>query len=130
MPRIFVVEDHPTFRDILLRSLKNMADTEVCGASATAENALETLPGSETDVVVVDVSLPKMNGFDLAIEIRRRYPGLACLMLSGFADRALVERARSLGLAGYVVKGDLDELKKAVSSIMEGRSYFAGLEIQ
>jgi DNA-binding NarL/FixJ family response regulator len=130
MLRIFIVEDHPTYREILVDSLKDVAGAEVSGTSATAESALEALPGTRTDVVLVDVSLPKMSGFEFAIEIRKRYPGLACLMLSGFQDRALVERARSLGLAGYVVKGDLDELRKAVTSIMAGKSYFARLEIQ
>lgn len=130
MSRIFIVEDHPTYREILLDSLKDLAGAEVCGESATAEDALATVPGLQTDLVIVDVSLPKMNGFDFAVEIRKRCPGLACLMLSGFADGGLVEQARSLGLAGYVVKGDLEELRKAVSAILAGKSYFAGPEVQ
>ena len=125
--RIFVVEDHRIFRDLLIGSLKEIEGVEVCGFSDSAEMALESLPEAKADLAIVDVSLPKMSGFDLAMEIKRRCPELHCLMLSGHRTKGVVETARGLGLDGYVVKGDAAQFKMALQNIMEGKKYFPEL---
>ncbi len=122
--RIYVVEDHPVFREALLQSLKKIDSVEVCGQSPTAENALENLPETKADIVLVDLSLPKMNGFEFAAEIKKRCPGLACVVISGYRNKAFVDRARYAGLQGYVVKGETAQLKTALNDVIAGKSYF------
>ena len=122
--KIFVVEDHELFRDMLVRSLNRIDGLEVCGSSGSAEDALENLPGTQADLALVDVSLPKMNGFDFVSEIRKRCPEVVCVMLSGYRQRAHVNRARALGAQAYVAKGDYYQLKAALQDVIAGRTYF------
>lgn len=124
LKRVFVVEDHPVFREALVQSLNQQEGFEVCGSSPNAEDALSVVPSSSADVALVDVSLPKMNGFEFAAEIRKRCPGLACLILSGYRSPAVLDRARALGLQGYVVKGDAHELMAALQDVLSGKPHF------
>ncbi len=126
--KIFVVEDHADYRKNLLLTLSRMDRVEICGSSSTAEEALESLPGTKADIVIVDMSLPKMNGLDFAVAIKKQCPNLRCLMLSGHKIPDFVERARELGLQGYVLKGDTEELKEGLHQIIVGQSHFPHLE--
>lgn len=122
--RVFIVEDHEFFRDALLHLLRETAGVEVCGFSATAEEALEQLAAARADLAVVDLSLPRMNGFDFGLQMKQRFPQVACVMLSGHCTRAVVERARLAGFAGYIVKGDATLLKNALLDALAGKACF------
>lgn len=80
--RIFIVEDHPVMREMLGALLRQEPDFEVSGAAATAEEALERLAEKSADLLLVDVSLPKMSGIELVQEVQRRGLELRCLMLT------------------------------------------------
>ena len=123
--RVFVVEDHEVYRHTLIEVLSQVNKVEVCGSSSTAEAALESLPEMNADIVIVDMSLPKMNGLEFAVEIKKRCPNLRCLMVSGHKTPALIERARELGLQGYVVKGDATQIKNAINDLIAGQSHFS-----
>jgi DNA-binding NarL/FixJ family response regulator len=74
--------------------------------------------------VLVDVSLPGMNGLDFVAALQNRCPDVVCLILSGHRARWYVERARELGARGYVVKGDLPGLRSALRAVLAGGFYF------
>jgi DNA-binding NarL/FixJ family response regulator len=79
----FVAEDHEVFRGVLLTVLRSMRGVTVCGSSASAEDAPASLAGTPADLVLVDLSLPHMNGFELVAEVRKRFPNTRCIMVSG-----------------------------------------------
>lgn len=120
---IYVVEDHPLMRDLLQAYLKSHGDYHVCGVAPSAEIAMDELEKLDPDLVIVDVSLPDMNGIDLVEELRARYPGLLCLMLSGHHDASYVERALLAGARGYIIKGNPTELFDAIETVLAGEVY-------
>ena len=100
--RIFIVEDHRVMRDSLILYIGRTPWLEVCGAVASAEEALVQLPESGADLVLVDISLPGMNGIDLIKQLRRQLPALPCLILSGHVEQVGQAAAgrRGVGAAG------------------------------
>ena len=121
--RIFVLEDHASMRDTLVSFVSGLADTEVCGSAATAEDALLQFSDAKADLVLIDISLPGMSGLDFLREAKQRWPQLRCLVLSGHDETAYLWRAFSLGALGFVAKGNADELKIAIGCVLRGETY-------
>ncbi len=125
--RAIIVEDYPLMREQLGVLLDRIEELTVCGSFSSGEQALGEFPEPDPDLALLDISLPGMNGFDLAAEVRKRCPNIRCVVLSGHRSQGYIDRARELGLNGYVVKGSLGELKKALYKVMAGGTYFTQL---
>ena len=93
--------------------------------AATAQEALAQIPTLAVDLIVVDLSLPDMDGIQLVGELRARQPDLRCLMLSGHQERNYVERALAAGACGYIAKGNPLELIEAIRRVLKGESYLS-----
>lgn len=119
--RIFIVEDHPIMQESLLLYLETEPDLEVCGVADTAEDALQQVFASEADLVIVDVSLPGMNGIELVRAIRAQQPELPCLVMSGHDEVRYAGMAEKVGAVGYVMKDSADAIVEAIRSALEGR---------
>ncbi len=118
--RIYIVEDHEGFRDLLVTFVGFQRDIECCGTAASGEEALDNLERAQPDVVVSDLVLPNMSGIDLAREIRRRLPQTRILILSGHKEHHYVRLARNVGANGYIVKGTPKEFLDAVRRCHQG----------
>jgi len=123
--RIFLVDDHPMTLRFVRDFISAMSDVEMCGESSSAEGALEILATAAPDLVLVDTALGRMNGIDFVAEAQQRWPGLACLMLSGHGQEHYVTRALNVGARGYVLKGDPTELPQAIRSVLQGGQYLS-----
>ena len=124
-PRIYIVEDNPIVREMFVEFLTEICGYEVSGTADDGETALEELPGIQPDLVLVDVSLPTMSGIDLVKALQARMPDLPCLMISGHQETTYVTRALAAGALGYVVKGDPDDIPKAVRSALDGAIFIS-----
>lgn len=122
---IYLVEDHPLMLRMTSEFINRMPDLQVCGTAATAQDALTHLPTAAVDLVLVDVSLPDMDGIHLVSELRSRRPDLRCLMLSGHQEQSYVERALAVGACGYIAKGNPLELVDAIRRVLKGESYLS-----
>jgi len=119
--KIFVVDDHAGMASALARFIA--AEFEVIGTAANAEQALADQRLEEAAVAIVDVSLPGMNGIDLVDCLRKRWPHLRCLMLSGHDSISYVRRALAAGASGYLRKDDPDEILPAIRQVHAGGRY-------
>lgn len=124
MIRIFVVDDHPIIRKALRSLLENESDIHICGEAATAQEALESLPQANPDLVLVDISLPELGGIELVRILRIRNPGLPAAILSGHRD-GFVKQALDAGANGYILKGNSDDLPEAIRQIVKGKQYLS-----
>lgn len=120
-----LVEDHPLMRETLSQFVNEIADVELVGAVGTAREALEFCEKSPPTLALIDVSLPEMSGIELVREIRKHYPDIKCLMLSGHQEVTYIRRALANGAQGYVLKGDPEELLQAVDHVIKGESYLS-----
>jgi len=123
MLSILLVEDHLIFAGVVVRFLNKMGDMQVAAVANTAESALEELMTKEFDLVIVDVSLPKMNGINLVSLIYNQYPNLPCLMLSGHALSHYVTRALAAGARGYILKDNSSAIIEGIRHVLNGEIY-------
>jgi DNA-binding NarL/FixJ family response regulator len=116
--RVFIIEDHPVVRKGYVAFISREPDLEVCGEASTAQEALAMLPASHPDAVVLDVSLPGgMNGIDLLRELKRLYPDLPILVVSGNEEAVYGELVVGLGAWGYLMKGNAEAFIQAVRAM-------------
>ncbi|MEV4364735.1 response regulator transcription factor [Nonomuraea sp. NPDC004186] len=123
MIRVFLVDDHEVVRRGVAALLESEDDIEVIGEAGTAESAIARIAALKPDVAVLDVRLPDGSGVDVCREVRSRVPGLACLILTSFADDDALFEAVMAGAAGYVLKQiHGSDLVGAVRTVAAGQS--------
>ena len=102
--RIFIVDDHPIFRQGLAKLIREETDLDVCGEAGSAVQALDALRRVEADAAVVDISLPGANGIELVKHLRTEHPRMPILVISAHDERIYALRALRAGAAGYLMK--------------------------
>jgi DNA-binding NarL/FixJ family response regulator len=121
--RVSLVEDHPVLRDVLQEYIGRLPGVELCVVSANAEDALDRFDGSMPDLMLIDLSLPRMSGIDLIRELHLRQPDLRCAILSGHRSPVYVRQAMEVGAHGYLLKGDPMEIERGLQAILAGKRY-------
>lgn len=124
MASILVVEDHPLFVQSLMRLLRDRGGHEVMAVSS-GEQALQHLSDGKFDVVLIDVSLPGMNGIDLVSQVHKANPALPCLMVSGHMTTSFVQQSLASGARGYVLKEDIPGILEGIKQVMRGGTFIS-----
>ena len=125
MASILVIEDHAVFGKALVRLLTDKANIDVVGVVASGEEALEKLPQLQVDLLLIDVSLPSMNGIQLVGLVHEQFPQLLCMMLSGHLTPFYVKRSLEAGARGYVLKDDIPGVLEGVQRVLDGEIYIS-----
>jgi two-component system response regulator NreC len=121
--RVLLADDHRIVREGV-RALLEKAGEVVVGEAGDGQEALRLARLLNPDVVILDVSMPRLNGLDAAREIRRQLPAVRTLFLSMHADAESVRQALKAGARGYVVKSQaFEDLLRALSEISRGKVY-------
>lgn len=124
--RVFLVEDHQLVREGIRLLLERTRHVEVVGEASSGEGAAALLEATRPDVVILDVTLPGMDGFQLLDVIARSYPTVRCIVLSMHRDESHVRQAVLRGAVGYVVKDSAaEELEFALEAIARGGLYLS-----
>src|SRR4051794_33796227 len=119
--RLLLVDDHHVVRLGLRALLEDEPGLTVVGEAGTAAEALQAAERVQPDIVLMDIRLPDQSGIAACQQIRRRWPAIQVLMLTSFADEALVLEAISAGASGYVLKQlGTDDLLRAVRAVGRG----------
>lgn len=101
---VLVADDHEQFLRVVQAVLEEEVDLDVIGTAENGERAVDLANRLAPDVVLMDISMPVMDGFSAAEQIARELPGTQILFLTGSNSPADVSRARSAGGSGYVTK--------------------------
>jgi DNA-binding NarL/FixJ family response regulator len=121
--RVVIVDDHLVVRSGLEQFLATTDDIELV---ATAANGLEAIARVEQfapDVVLMDLSMPEMNGIEATREISARFPASRVLVLTSFSDQTRILDALAAGADGYLLKhADPDDIAEAVRAVFTGGS--------
>jgi two-component system, NarL family, nitrate/nitrite response regulator NarL len=123
--RVLVVDDHESVRRGVCAILGSREDIELCGEASDGTEAVAKVRSLKPDLIVMDISMPVMDGISASREIRKVSPNTAIIVLSMHDSSQLMETARQLGLRGYVTKGQAaSSLLQAVDSVVAGRPFF------
>jgi DNA-binding NarL/FixJ family response regulator len=125
--KIFIVEDHQLFREGLKAMLARNPAYEVAGESADGREAIQLIQKIKPDLVLLDLTLPIINGYSVLQEIRRAFGNkIKVLVLSIHNSDQYVLQAFEQGADGYCVKdSSFDEFRLAVKSVMDGKRYIS-----
>lgn len=123
--RVLLADDHALFREGL-RLILERAGHEVAGEAADGHEACKLARTLNPDIAVLDLSMPLLNGIDVARELRRLAPGTKAILLTMYPDRAYVLRALKAGAKGYVLKSQVSEdLVRAIREVSLGEVYLS-----
>jgi DNA-binding NarL/FixJ family response regulator len=113
--RVLIADDHRLFAEALEAILSGESRIEVVGRARNGAEALELSLELEPDVVLMDISMPVMDGIESTRRIRESRPNACVVMLTGSSSAADVDRSRDAGAAGYVTKDRIaSELLEAI----------------
>ncbi|HHW78391.1 MAG TPA: response regulator transcription factor [Xanthomonadaceae bacterium] len=122
--RVFLVDDHAAMREGLKLLINAQPDMEVIGQAGDGRTALQRVPESRPEVVVMDISLPVLNGVQVTEGIKRLYPGVRILALTRHRDLGYLRQVMQAGASGYVLKqAAADALVGAIRTIAAGGTY-------
>jgi DNA-binding NarL/FixJ family response regulator len=125
-PRVLVADDHSVILAGLYSLLK--ADFDVVGAVEDGRAALEAAQRLKPDVIIFDISMPLLSGFEAAARLRKMVPKTKIIFLTMHGDVAFLKEAFRAGASGYVTKRSAaSELVTAIYEVMKGRTYITPL---
>jgi len=122
--RVVVADDHTILREGVRSLLALQSDIEVVGEARDGEEAIELVRGTDVDVVIMDMVMPRMNGLEATREIKRRWPHVKILILSMYDDDEYVQQVIQAGASGYVLKRvATEDLVRAIREVHRGESF-------
>jgi DNA-binding NarL/FixJ family response regulator len=122
--RVLLADDHQTVRQGLKLLIDSQPDMTVVAEADGGRVALERAQGTQPDVVVLDVSMPEMNGLVAARELKRLHPNVAIVTLTRHSDDAYLHELLRAGVAAYVLKQSAaTELLHAIRAAAAGHQY-------
>ncbi len=126
MLKIIVIDDHPLVRRGIVDSIKDIPGFDIVGESGDAKDAQELLAKTATDIVILDISLPGVDGLELLKIIRSTYPTIKVLILTMHPEEMFALRAFRNGASGYLAKAEAPrELSRALVTLSQGDKYIS-----
>jgi DNA-binding NarL/FixJ family response regulator len=123
--RVLVVDDHPFIREGIRFYLRNSQDFEVVGAAEDCQGAIDKARDLNPDVIIMDVSLPAVDGLEATRRVRALMPSVKILVLTTQHRGDLVYRARTAGASGCLAKDcSPPELLEALEAVSRGKAFY------
>ncbi|MGD1996657.1 MAG: response regulator transcription factor [Anaerolineae bacterium] len=120
--RVMIVDDHPFFREGLRNVLASEQDVTVVGEASDGEEAVEQTEKLQPDVILMDINLPRMNGWQAMRQIKGDFPEISVIMLTAYDDEEQVYHAIRAGASAYHAKDvDLTDLVQTIREVSAGR---------
>jgi len=124
--RVLLADDHTILLDGLSMVLNQYPNIEVVGVANDGSEVIKQLYEMQVDVVMIDVQMPNMDGFQTANAIRDNFPHVKILVLSMHNDRPYIERMYQIGASGYLLKtANIEEILAAIEKVYKGDLHFS-----
>jgi DNA-binding NarL/FixJ family response regulator len=123
--KVMIVDDHPAFRDGLSRLLSEETDLEIVATPDDTEPVVELANKLQPNVIIMDISMPKLNGIEAARQIKTTCPDIAILIVSAYSYSSYALAALRAGASGYLLKNSpMPQLLKAIRLVYSGEGVF------
>jgi len=123
--RVLIADDHEIIREGIKAGLAGHPEFEVCGSASDGIQTIEFAKALAPDIVIVDLSMPKLSGMKAAQEIRRINDKIRIIVFTMHGDSEYVLALSQLGISGYVLKEcPMSELIFALKAVRRGERYF------
>jgi DNA-binding NarL/FixJ family response regulator len=124
--KILIADDHAMVRDGVKNLIQQNKDLTVIGEARSGNETLELYEKLKPDLLIMDISMPDMNGMEVSRTILAKNPNANIVILSMYDDEDYISRCLEYGVKGYVVKNESgSELEYAIRSVLQGKNYFS-----
>ena len=123
---VLLAEDHTVVREGMRKMIEMEADLEVVGEAKNGQEAVDMVQELHPAIVLMDVSLPLLNGFQATGQILEAVPATKVIMLSAYNDEAYIEEAINSGAMGYLIKQtSTGSVCRAIREVQKGHAFFS-----
>jgi DNA-binding NarL/FixJ family response regulator len=123
---VLIADDHSVVREGVRRLIEGESDLHLCGEAADGREVLEQVEIHRPNVVILDITMPRMSGLETLERVRSKHPEIKTILLSVHADPPMIQNAVSLGVDGYLLKNARSsEILSAIRAVTRGGSYFS-----
>lgn len=134
MIKVYIVDDHSVVIEGIYSLLQNEKGIDIAGHAVNGQNCLTYFTNHTADVILMDISLPDINGIDVCKVIKKNYPGIMVLALSTFNQGSYIKKMIESGASGYLLKNTgKEEIIEAIKTVAAGNIYLSfetGKELQ
>jgi DNA-binding NarL/FixJ family response regulator len=124
--KIFLVDDHKLFREGLSFVISQMKGFEVAGEASNGKTFLELSENLDVDIVLMDISMPGLDGIESTVKALEKHPDLKIIALTMFCDEEYYYKMIQAGVSGYLLKeSGKEELETALNTVIAGENYFS-----
>jgi two-component system, NarL family, response regulator NreC len=124
--KVLIVDDHRVVRDGLSKILESCNDIQVIGEASNGLDAMRKFSDLKPDVVLLDISMPKLSGLEVSRRIKKENPAAKIVILSMHEEEEYSMKLVRLGVSGYLLKDSAaQEVIEAVRTAFQGRAYFS-----
>ena len=129
--KVIIVDDHTLFRNGLRILLNTLEEYQVIGEASNGKQFLELLVNEVTDLVLLDINMPVMDGIEAATIAQKLYPELKIITLSMYGEEDYYYKMVNAGVKGFVLKNsDIKEVRTALDVVYDGGSFFSSELLQ
>ena len=126
MIKVIVADDHQMFIDGIAELLKSMPTIEFIGGALNGVDLIDLLHQKTADVILMDVNMPKMDGYEATQKVTAEFPNTKVLILSMHDTSAYIQKLIKAGANGYILKNTgKAELQEAIETVARGESYYS-----
>jgi DNA-binding NarL/FixJ family response regulator len=124
--KILLVDDYPPVRRMIREIIVAQPDLQVVGEFSDGRELLKYLKSEHAHLILMDISMPNLGGFEATLLIKKNYPEVKVLILTMHKSKAYLEKAMALGAEGYLLKEEMDEqLLSAINSLRQGETFIS-----
>lgn len=124
--RILIADDHQLFREGIVNLLSASPQIEIVDQAGNGQEAIEKAKKLKPDIVIMDLSMPVINGVDATRILHKELPEIRVLALSMHADKNYIKEALEAGVSGYLFKNcTYDQLIEAINTVYQGEKYLS-----
>lgn len=124
--RVIIVDDHEIFRNGLKMVINKLAYARVVAEAGNGAEFLAVLKTTETDLVLMDIDMPVMNGIEATKKALETYPGMKIIALTMFKEDAYIQSMIKAGVKGFLIKNiSKDILDRALQAVYNGKNYYS-----
>jgi DNA-binding NarL/FixJ family response regulator len=124
--RLVIADDHPLFRGALREAVSGLFERVEIAEAGTFDEMSKLLdPGSEVDLILLDLSMPGVRGFSGLMYLRAQYPSMPVVVVSANDDPAVIRRCMNFGASGFISKTlGIDDMREAIKRVLGGGVWF------
>ncbi len=124
--KVLLVDDHQIVRDGIFALLIKEHDIEIVGEASNGDELFEKLKFIKPDIIILDISLPKMSGIEIASILKKDYPNIRIIVFSSYTDEETIFKSIRAGAKGFLPKDSMrEDLVEAIEKVYQGFEYLS-----